>query len=628
VSVYSLSFAAGLEPSKVISVSDWSDNHRILSRKSSSEPGRWRTDRVPYLRAIMDCLSLFEPCKKVVIQKASQVGVSEAVVNAIGHTIELNPCPILVIYPVEALAKKMSRLRFDTMVDESPRLRDLVAASKGRDSKNTALEKEFTGGNITFGGAASPNALSSVSARVVALDEVDRMPLDVSSEGDPIFLATQRATSFSRHKIVMLSTPTRAKTSIICSEFEKSNQQKYHVPCGKCGLMQELLIENFRYEAGDSECVDAWFECGNCKARIDEIEKPIFLPKGAWIETQKSPIIGFHISQFYLPIGWKSWRAIGYEHSIALKDKEKLIAFTNTVLGLAWQESVEKPDPELVYARREKYPIGKIPTGVLFLTAGVDVQGNRLEAHIVGWTRDKRSYTIDYRILYGDTDNDAVWSALGEVLDRLYDSVDGSFRLPIQVGAVDTGYRTERVYGFVRSRMSQESIMAVKGDDRLMVPVGRPSITEVDSKGRSFKRGIHLWPVGVNRLKLDLYDRLQLRQNVETGEYPAHYCHFPELELEFFKQLTAESQKVKVSRNGRRSSIWVKDYERNEALDTWIYARAAACRVGLDRFDEKEWDKIEFSLSSPASSHEPITQKSNINEKTIKIRRKSDSGYW
>ncbi|NBW63965.1 MAG: hypothetical protein EBR33_12820, partial [Synechococcaceae bacterium WB4_1_0192] len=40
-----------------MTVSQWADAHRMLSRKGSSEPGPWRTDRTPYLREPMDCLS-------------------------------------------------------------------------------------------------------------------------------------------------------------------------------------------------------------------------------------------------------------------------------------------------------------------------------------------------------------------------------------------------------------------------------------------------------------------------------------------------------------------------------------------------------------------------------------------
>ena len=45
----------GLKPDPLLTVSEWADRHRVLSQRASSEPGRWRTERTPYLREIMDC---------------------------------------------------------------------------------------------------------------------------------------------------------------------------------------------------------------------------------------------------------------------------------------------------------------------------------------------------------------------------------------------------------------------------------------------------------------------------------------------------------------------------------------------------------------------------------------------
>lgn len=41
---------------------------------------------------------------------------------------------------------------------------------------------------------------------------------------------------------------------------------------------------------------------------------------------------------------------------------------------------------------------------------------------------------------------------------------------------------------------------------------------------------------------------------------------------------------------------WQKLRERNEALDCYVYARAAAAAAGLDRFEERHWRELERSL--------------------------------
>ena len=60
-----LAWRRGIRPEPPIPVSDWADRHRILP-PTSAEPGRWRTDRTPYLRAVMDALSTASPWERVV----------------------------------------------------------------------------------------------------------------------------------------------------------------------------------------------------------------------------------------------------------------------------------------------------------------------------------------------------------------------------------------------------------------------------------------------------------------------------------------------------------------------------------------------------------------------------------
>ena len=81
----------GLTPDPLLSVSQWSDRHRVLSSKASAEPGRWRTRRTPYLKEIMDCLSPTSPVERVVFMKGAQVGATESGSNWIGYVITTPP---------------------------------------------------------------------------------------------------------------------------------------------------------------------------------------------------------------------------------------------------------------------------------------------------------------------------------------------------------------------------------------------------------------------------------------------------------------------------------------------------------------------------------------------------------
>jgi Phage major capsid protein E/Phage terminase large subunit (GpA) len=68
----------GLKPDPLLTVSEWADRYRVLSQRASSEPGRWRTERTPYLREIMDCLSPSSPVQRVALMKGAQIGGDRA----------------------------------------------------------------------------------------------------------------------------------------------------------------------------------------------------------------------------------------------------------------------------------------------------------------------------------------------------------------------------------------------------------------------------------------------------------------------------------------------------------------------------------------------------------------------
>src|SRR3990172_2950135 len=67
----------GLLPDPALTVSEWADRHRVLSPRASAEPGRYRTDRTPYMRAIADALSPSHPARRIVVMKSAQVGFTE-----------------------------------------------------------------------------------------------------------------------------------------------------------------------------------------------------------------------------------------------------------------------------------------------------------------------------------------------------------------------------------------------------------------------------------------------------------------------------------------------------------------------------------------------------------------------
>jgi phage terminase large subunit GpA-like protein len=599
-----------LKPEPLLTISQWADRYRVLSQRASAEPGPWRTDRTPYLREIMDCLSPSSPIERVVFMKGAQIGGTECGNNWIGYVIHQAPGPMMAVQPTVEMAKRNSKQRIDPLIEESKALKELVRDHRSRDSGNTILAKEFPGGVLVLTGANSGVGLRSMAARYLFLDEVDGYPGDVDGEGDPVNLALARTRTFARRKLFLVSTPKIAGRSRIEKAYEESDQRRYWVPCPHCGEFQVLKFQRLQWPKGEPEKVV--YLCEHCDHAIENFHKTHMLERGEWRASAPSDgkSMGFHLSSLYSPVGWFSWGQAARMFEEAQKSPELLQVFVNTVLGETWVEQGEAPDWRRLYDRREDYRIGVVPAGGLFLTAGADVQKDRIEVEIVAWGRGKESWSVDYRVLEGDTSRQPVWGELTKLASETFRTHSG-VDLPIVKLAIDSGYAPTEVYGWAKQQSSGR-VVVVKGDSRAPALVGLPSSVEVGPHGKRIRRGVRIWPVNSGMAKQELYRWLRLeRPTEESGEpFPAGYCHFPRYNEELFKQLTAEQLVTRVV-NGYPKPEWQKTRERNEALDARVYAIAAAVIYGIDRFTDKKWAEMEEALRPPQAG-EPNPRKRAI----------------
>jgi phage terminase large subunit GpA-like protein len=304
----------------------------------------------------------------------------------------------------------------------------------------------------------------------------------------------------------------------------------------------------------------------------------------------------------------------------ALGDIERLKAFWNTEMAETWVEQGEAPDWERLIERREDYAAATVPKGGLFLTCGVDVQPDRIEAEIVAWGRGYESWSIDYRIIEGRATAEDLKARLEELLGAVYPSETGA-DMPIIRMFVDSGDSTNEVYQAVRS-LPYSRCVAIKGVQRSNIPVGQPSAQDVTVGGKKIKGGLKIRTVWVDFFKGGLYADLKKRPPTEEEKkqgwvYPPGYCHFPKgpnYGDEHFKQLCAEQLVTRQNKKGRTVREWEQTRPRNEALDCRVYARAAAWDVGMDRFQERHWRTLEAKLQPNAATSapepEPIPQQS------------------
>jgi len=603
--IYFQASASGARPDPLLTVSEWADTYRTLSQRASAEPGPWRTERTPYLREIMDCLSPSSPAETVVFMKGAQIGATESGNNWIGYIIHQAAGPMLAVQPTVEMAKRNSKQRIDTLIEESEVLRKLVSDPRSRDSGNTMLAKEFPGGILVMTGANSAVGLRSMAARYLFLDEVDAYPGDVDGEGDPVNLALARTRTFARRKVFMVSTPKITGSSRIESAFEDSDQRYYQVPCPSCGEFQALKFAQLRWPPGEPQ--RAKYVCEHCGYEIENHQKHGMLARGMWKAQAPGPskAAGFHLSSLYSPVGWFSWGDAAQMFADAQKNPALLQVFVNTVVGETWSLQGDAPDWQRLYDMREDYRIGMVPHGGLFLTAGIDIQKDRIELEVVAWGRGKESWSVDYQVLEGHTAEPAVWDKLTGQLEKHYATESGAV-IPISKFAIDSGYATPEVYDWTRRHGGSRAVV-IKGDSRAAGPVNQPSPVDVGPRGKHLRWGIRVWPVNSSMIKEELFRWLKLdRPTEESGiAHPPGYCHFPKYGEEYFKQLTAE-QLVPRTIKGYSRPEWQKTRDRNEALDVRVYARAAAAVYGIDRFQETDWKRLEELLASLVPSGTPL----------------------
>ena len=599
--VYREAYFRGLHPDPDVWVDEWADEYMRIPRDTgAAEPGQYRTSRTPYAREPMRCLSPAHPCKRVVTMVASQLMKTQIALNWIGGLIHMAPSNILTLLPSLGLAKRVSS-RISKTIKATPVLRERVASSRSRDSRNTMDTKEFEGGSLYVTTAGSAANLSELSARYVYGDEIDRWEVDIGEEGDPIELAETRGSTFGRNaKFYFSSSPTIKGASRISDLFEGSDQRYYYVPCPSCGHMQILEWERLHYSKDYSV---VHYQCAgpDCDVLIDEYHKGEMLAKGEWRAHAEGDgeTVGFHLNALYSPLGWMDWKSLAKQFEKAKKaqakgDLEPMQVFYNTRLAKVWDSAQEqtKADELKQRARLEDFTLGSLSAAVLMITGSVDVQANRLEFMAMGWGVGMERWVVDYQVVSGDPADERTWAALDELLKAKYRHPCG-VGLGILAVAVDSGgHHTDEVYQFCRVRRWR-NVFAIKGASKPGKPViaQRPSMVDVTWKGQTERNGAELWFVGTDTAKDWIYNRYSF----PSGPGALHFAN--DLPDDFFDQCVAERKVARYIRGHKRIE-WVKGKaERNEALDLMVYCLAMAHYLGLNRYKEHDWERVRQSLA-------------------------------
>lgn len=571
-------------PPPQLTVSTWADQNRILPR-TSAEPGRWRTDRVPYLRRIMDVLG-DEAVREVVFAKSAQVGGTSCGENFIGYLMDQAPCGILMLWPTEKKMRSWSRKQLEPLLADTPCLARLFPRSGRRDAGNTMTAKEFPGGFLQMLTAGSTSDLRSTSARVGIVEEVDEIDSEVGYQGDPLEQFEARFRTFWNSKIYFVSTPTIEGFSRVWEKLERSTNERFHVPCPHCGHMQVLRWRDGKDdqdEAGSYRLVwekdehgevvpgSTRYICEACGALIEEYHKMGMLLAGDWIA--KNPgryAVGFHINTLYSP--FTPWDDVARAFQRAVHSPTTMQGFVNLWLGLPYREPGADIDAHFLQQRAESYGEGvAVPHGVGVVVGGADVQGDRIELFLWGFGEGEESWFLSWEVFDGDPGDDAVWDELGARLDRGLVHASGA-PVPILACCIDAGYQTEMVHRFCDRRRRRNTVAVVGRDGRPRKLIEAPGQTKF-KRSRSKKRPTHV--IGSDPGKDLFASRLRLSRR-EDGSCPPGYVHFPDtVDRAFYDQLTAERLVTRyVAKRPVRKWVPIQG-RRNEALDCAVYAMGA-----------------------------------------------------
>jgi terminase, large subunit len=603
------------KPPKRLSLSEWADNYAYLSAESSAEGGRWHT--LPYQKGIMDAIT--DPrVEQITVMKSARVGYSKILNHVAAYHIHQDPCPLMIVQPTIEDAQGYSKEEIAPMLRDTPCLAGLVTEAKAKDGANTILQKQFPGGSLSLVGANSPRGFRRVSRRVVLFDEVDGYPPSAGTEGDQIKLGIRRTEYYWNRKIVAGSTPTIKDFSRVERMFQQGDQRRYFVPCPDCEHMQYLQWANIKWRDGDPDT--ASYCCEKCGVWIPHTKKRWMVERGEWRPTApgNGKHLSFHIWAAYSYSPNAMWPNLVEEFLEAKNDAEQLKTFVNTVLGETWEDEYASKigaDALAERAGKETYKQGVAPAEVLALTIGCDVQHDRLSLSVWGWGREEEGWLVDRIKLYGDPTRPEVWNQLDQVLQTPYKAEDGSERR-VLCCAIDSGFNAHVVYQYAKERQ-QLGVIAVKGmSQKGKPPIGKATKVDVNSQGKTIKKGAQVFPVGGDTVKSLLFARL--RHN-DPG---AGYLHFfPTTPSDYFEELTAEKQVMRF-KNGFPERHWVKrPNAANEAVDELVYGYAALHRLYMVYDKRTIWDQMERKLEAAQG----IEEKRN---KVAPPRRKSFVSQW
>lgn len=561
----------------------------------------WNATFTPYIIEPLNLTSFDDPCNEIAIRKSAQTGFTLFLLCSTAYMIVHDPCNAMILQPTQGAMSGFNKEKLTRVIDQTPALRKKIKSQISRSGESsTANSKQYPGGSLALAIASSAADLRSKTIKFSGNDEVDEYPADLDGQGPPLDMVTARQESFLMSedwKRIYISTPTIKMESEIDRRFEAGDQRYWNMDCPGCGSKFNFEFDLALFHFNETFPHEAYYTTPCCGHVVEGHEKVELMQTGEWVPTATRPgaYPSYHFDALSSP--FVPWDVIAARYIEAKDNPVKLKAFTNLVLGLAYEMSGDAPDHERLFARRDKNMQSKIvPNGGVILVGAADVQGNGIYVVLKAYGPNNQVYTIDADFLEGGTDlpNEGAWEKLSNYCAQSFKYENGGSAKVVRFG-VDSGYRSHVVYTWCRQR--REFAMALKGDDGWNKPaLSAPTNVDIALNGKRIRKGAQLYKVGTYPLKATHYDSLRKTMTSE-GQFPPGYVHFSwGLSEEYFKQITGEFLSEENYR-GRPRLVWKPvPGKENHWLDCNVYADAIADYLGVPRLEDDDWKTVAAEL--------------------------------
>lgn len=600
-------FDRGLRGSPRRDVAEWAGRNVYLGPKMTPTPGYFDLRQTPWTKRVMNAIPDPE-IRKVVVQKSSRTGFTEAALNGIRWLPAHMPGPALYAINSDKKAREVSKVRLiPTLHDAAP------AEMTGRREDVTMARIEMREMYVDVSGSGSAGAYMEGWYLLIVLDEYEEHSQE--HEETTADRAEGRQVNVDYSTLVILSKP-QLEGGPINGEYKRGSQEKYWVPCPRCERRQELVWDRLRFDGpGTKDLVGqwnleavreaAWYECRHCHGRIEEHEKRAMVNEGlvfsrehcpegwedGWVPeprerrfgVEREPgVVSQQINDLYSLHPKVRWGELAVKFLSAFRvnpSESKRKFFWTNHLGLAWQrQRVRIYDTDLEKLRggalvkdsetgevhqlgreyswshdREGRRVAGLPVRPAWVTMTCDKQGNDIYKWVVGvWTREWELYIVDY----GTTRNSV--GVQGVVEGRRYVWEGGR-------GGGATGGKGEEFgidRGLIDARFGKKEVvrLCIATKFRLMPAMGHGDSSSFS--GRSIRnnrvetiegRNVRFYDFYNHDFETDLYVGKIKRREKPRLWLPTNCGE------EFGQELRSTRLVVNVSRSGRQTEEWKAD---------------------------------------------------------------------